>query len=386
MKIVYYCQHVLGVGHFHRSLAICRELLRYGKVTMITGGAPLDVDEKEVSFFQLPALIMDADFKNLTPYDHHKSLDEVKEIRARLLKDFFKNQQPDVFLVELYPFGRKAFRFELDPVLESIRDKSLCNCPTFCSVRDILVERHDQVKFENRIIRTLNTLFDGVLVHSDKNLIPLDETFSRVGDITIPVEYTGYVTPQPKFPKRSKIRETLGITPETHQIVASIGGGVVGTELLYTLINAMALIKDDNIKLQIFSGPYTKEEEIQFLRSQATSNIKVERFSPYFAEWLQAADLAVSMAGYNTTMNTLSAGVPALFYPFNQNQEQRLRICRLAEMVPFRILEKDDLQPRQLASLILRQLQEKRYTSPVKLDGASTTANLVHSWHSTMKR
>ena len=31
----------------------------------------------------------------------------------------------DLFIMDLYPFGRKAFRFELDPILHAIREKKL---------------------------------------------------------------------------------------------------------------------------------------------------------------------------------------------------------------------------------------------------------------------
>lgn len=386
MKVAYYCQHVLGIGHFHRSLEICRELAEHDEVTMITGGAPVEVDEKGISFFQLPALVMDAEFKNLAPHDHGKSLSEVKEMRARTLIHFFATYQPEVFLVELYPFGRKAFRFELDPVLEGIRNKNLCNCLTLCSVRDILVERHDKDKFEKRIISTLNSLFDGVLIHGDRDFVPLDTTFSRVDDINIPLAYTGYVNPQIHLPERLSVRKTLGIDSETRQIVASIGGGGVGVELLYSLVNSMEFIKDTNVKLQIFTGPYTAQQDLEHLQSMANSSITVDSFSPNFEGWLRAADLSVSMAGYNTTMNTLAAGVPALFYPFSQNQEQRLRISKLAKLAPLKILEREDLLPQHLASFILSQLQQKRYTSPVKLDGAVQTAAHVRLWHSTLER
>ncbi len=386
MKIAYYCQHVLGIGHFHRSLEICRKLVRYGDVTMILGGAPVEVTEKEISFFQLPGLVMDADFRNLAPYELGTSLDETKKIRAQTLKIFFETEQPEIFLVELYPFGRKAFRFELDPVLEGIQNKTLCNCLTLCSVRDILVERHDKDKFESRIIATLNSFFDGVLVHGDKNFIPLERTFSRVNEITIPLAYTGYVTPHAPCLERDRIRASLGIAADTRQIVASIGGGGVGVELLFNLIKAMRYIEKPRVQLRIFTGPYTALNDVQNLRSMAGNNTTVENFTADFERWLSAADVSVSMAGYNTTMNTLSAGVPALLYPFSQNHEQRLRVSKLAELAPLKVLEKEDLFPQRLAFLLLNQLQKKRYASPIKLDGAEKTAAQVQLWHSTIKK
>ena len=41
MKIVIYCQHVLGIGHLFRSLEICRALSGH-EVILITGGPQLD--------------------------------------------------------------------------------------------------------------------------------------------------------------------------------------------------------------------------------------------------------------------------------------------------------------------------------------------------------
>ena len=65
-----------------------------------------------------------------------------------------------------------------------------------------------------------------------------------------------------------------------------------------------------------------------------------------------AADLSVSMGGYNTTMNILASGVPALVWPFGQNREQRLRAERLADLGALRVLEDEDLHPDRLAVIM----------------------------------
>jgi predicted glycosyltransferase len=36
MKIACYCQHVLGIGHFHRSLEICKALAVHHDTVMKT--------------------------------------------------------------------------------------------------------------------------------------------------------------------------------------------------------------------------------------------------------------------------------------------------------------------------------------------------------------
>lgn len=383
MRIAYYCQHVLGVGHFHRSLEICRALASRHKVTMITGGSSLDISGESVDFFQLPGLMMDREFNNLTPCDSSRSLDEVKNKRRKTLLHYFVKNKPEIFLVELYPFGRKAFRFELDPVLEGIKNQQLPPCRIYCSLRDILVERSDRGKFEQRIVTTMNTLFDGLLIHGDQKMTPLNETFSRTADITVPMVYTGYVTPQPTADSRRIIREKLKIPAQSPLIVASIGGGNVGEELLTTLAKSFEQLHDENIFLQIFTGPFADTAFFNELQKFASKHLKVERFTPRFPDWLAAADLSVSMAGYNTCMNILAAGVPALLYPFNQNQEQYLRVQKLTERVPFTILGQQDLNPSILANLVRSQLKQKRFISPVSLDGAGNTLKQVEKWHSS---
>lgn len=380
MKIVHYCQHVLGVGHVHRSMELCRALATRHEVTLITGGGPVTDMPSEFKHFQLPGLMMDSSFKNLTPYDSTKNLEELKNLRKKQLLNFFQDYRPDVFIIELYPFGRKAFRFELDPILEGIQRGSLTNCHVFCSLRDILVERADKESFEHRIISTLNEHFDGLLIHGEEDFIPLHQTFSRTEDIKIPVEYTGYVTQVGPAKTRDEVRKNLRIPENVQLLVASIGGGNVGSEFLFKLAEAFKYINNSTYFLKIFTGPYTSANDLKKLKKLSTETLSVQSFSPDFQDWLKAADLSASMAGYNTTMNILSAGIPALVYPFTQNHEQSLRIDRLSDLVPITKLNEGDLKAETLAARIEQQLLEHHFKSPVSLNGSINTLKIVEKW------
>ena len=179
MKIIQYCQHVLGIGHLFRSLEISRALSDH-EVILVTGGPRVATALPEnVREVRLPDLQMNREFKGLFSSRGDASLDQIKEERQKRLFALFEREKPDIFLVELYPFGRKAFRFELDPVLQAIGNKELSACGVVCSVRDILVEKEDQFKHESRVVKTLNDHFDAVLVHADPGLAQLGETFDQ---------------------------------------------------------------------------------------------------------------------------------------------------------------------------------------------------------------
>jgi len=383
MKVTYYCQHVLGIGHFHRSMEICRAIARHHPTTLIVGGPPVDVDQPGIQVLQLPGLQMDSEFGGLIPCRADAELEDVKAVRRERLLAHFKKSRPDIFITELYPFGRKAFRFELEPLLQGIAVGSLSGCSCFCSVRDILVEKKTgREKFEQRVVETVNDYFSGILVHSDPTIITLDETFGRIHDITTPLYYTGFVTKAESQGDREKIRRALGLSATDRLIVASIGGGNVGGELLEAVIRAFTLLeKSTPAHLQIFCGPYFPDAHYTALQKSVRERIKIDRFTDRFPEWLAAADLSVSMAGYNTCMNLVQTGTPALVYPFGQNREQRLRAERLGSKIALGILEDTDLSPERLVDRMTKQLRSTRFISDINVNGAEETARQLTSWY-----
>lgn len=378
MKIAYYCQHVLGVGHFHRSLEICRACSIDNDVTMIVGGPPIDLSAEQFSFHQLPGLKMDDQFSTLMPCDPTNTIDEIKEIRRSKLLTFFQEFAPDALVIELYPFGRKAFRFELLPLLEIARQT---RCRIICSLRDILVEKkQEQLKHEQQAVATLNRFFDALLVHSDPQLATLDETFGLFEQIQVPVHYTGFITPTPGHCSRKDMRESLNLDDKDRLIIASIGSGSVGTELLRAVYDAACImVTGSPCQFRIFTGPYCDNAVFDALSHEKHDHIVVERFTDRFVDWLAAADLSISMAGYNTSMNVLAAGIPALMMPFDQNREQRLRIMKLTHSHPIRLLNEADLYTDRLLPVIEKQLAEPRYRTDLILDGAARTAHYLRT-------
>jgi predicted glycosyltransferase len=383
MTVVLYCQHVLGLGHFMRSLAIARALSPH-RVVFVTGGRAVDLPlPGNVVLEPLEALAMDENFQELRTVAGG-DLAEVKARRAARLMAVLERERPDIFLVELYPFGRRAFEFELLPALEAARQGHFGKTRTVCSLRDILVEKADPAKYQARVIQRLNTFFDALLVHSDPGFFPLEETFPAVSAITVPLVYTGFVAERPAPGAGDHLRRELGLGPADKLIVASAGGGNVGGELLFAAVQAFALLPPDfQGKMRIFSGPFLDDQAYERLVVDAyvRPEIAVERFSPDFLDFLSAADVSLSLGGYNTVMNILAANVPALVWPFAQNREQAMRAERLASAGAITRLGAKDLQPERMAGLLGELLAGHRRTAPcpVRLDGSEETARYLSS-------
>lgn len=379
MKILLYCQHVLGIGHLFRTLEITRAMKEH-QVTLVLGGPPASLSlPAHVRVVQLPGLQMDADFSELSPVDPDRSLEEVKTERKTMLYALAEELQPDAIMIELFPFGRNGFSFELLPLLEAVRNGKLTSCRVVCSLRDILVEKENQVKFERRVIERLNTLFDALLVHADPDVITLDATFSRTDDITIPLVYTGYICEKSSPTEGAALKDKIRLQPDEKLIVVSAGGGNVGYQLLDSAIRAYDLLEFP-VRLQIFTGPYLDTDDFAALKQKSVPGARIERFADNFPAWLAAADLSISMGGYNTTMNVLASGTPALILPFSQNREQRLRTTRLASISNIIMLDEKTLSPSILAEKITATIHREKKVPEVLIDGAERTNQWLTQW------
>lgn len=392
MRILHYCQHVLGMGHFFRSLEIDKAL-RDHEVTLVTGGMPVGASlPPHVRHEELPPLMMDKDFSRFVcmggyepgEIDPEKELDRIRTNRANRLLTIVEQVRPHIFLVELFPFGRKQFGFELLPVLERARNGEFGAMKCLCSLRDILVEKDNQAAYENRVLSILNPLFHGVLVHTDPRVVRLEETFARTADIAVPVLDTGYVTPLPEQEKEqgATFRNAQNLPGGMPYIVASAGSGSVGYDLLKaTILASRELASSLPHRLQVFTGPFMDQLQKNLLKQAATgaSHIALDEFTDNFMQYLCAADLSVSMAGYNTTMNLLAAGTYGLVQPFDQNREQRMRSERLAARGALGVLEQEDLAPPVLAARMRDALQRTDRPAPVQVDlnGAQRTAAFI---------
>ncbi|MGL5805093.1 MAG: glycosyltransferase family protein, partial [Xenococcaceae cyanobacterium] len=312
-KLMFYCQHILGIGHLVRSLEIVKGLVNDFQICFVNGGEVVEgiTIPEGVEIVNLPAIKTDSEFQELQVADSRLNLAEVQEFRRHKLLDLLHQFQPDIFAIELFPFGRRQFSFELIPLLEKI-NQEYPDTKRVCSLRDITIRKKEQDKHEEKIIQLMNKYFDLLLIHGDRSFLPLEETFSRVEDINCPVRYTGYVVQEENY------TDTAIDPQDKPSIVVSVGGGRFGHELLECAIRSAPILETKiPHQINIFTGcfiPEAKFLELQELASK-TNNINLRKYTNNLLGYLKAADLSISMGGYNTTMNILTTGVRSMILP-----------------------------------------------------------------------
>ena len=376
--LLLYCQHSLGMGHLVRSLALAAGLARRFRVAFLNGG-PLPKGTQcpaGVELIALPPLGLGRDGR-LVSRDRRRSLDRARSLRQAMILETFTVVRPRVVLVELFPFGRKKFADELLPLLEAAREPGPGRALVLCSLRDILVGRqHEQEKHDEWAVTVANRYFDRILVHADPRFARLEESFRPRSPLRVPVHYTGFVFPAPTHER--------GPRPcRRRQVVVSAGGGLVGEPLLRAAIEAHGqLWEARRMAMKVIAGPFVPDEVWRSLRvaARGQEGLHLRRYVPDLCAELAASAASVSQCGYNTALDILRAGVPALVVPFAEGHEdeQIRRARRLEQLGAVRILDSQRLDAITLAAEIQALLRFRPREVELDLNGTQNTADLVH--------
>ena len=367
MKVFFYVQHLLGIGHLKRAAILARALAAAGfEVTLASGGVAVDnIVPDGVRLVQLPAAAAeDASFKHLVDATGRRVDQAWMEGRKRFLLESYFSVSPDILLVELYPFGRRQMRFELAPLLEAAA--SSAHRPlVVCSVRDLV---QSKPRREDETLALARDSFDRILVHGDPRLIGFERSFAPAAQLEGKLHYTGYVVDH----LRGQSDAGSG------EVIVSAGGGSVGRKLLETAIRARPLTRLRSRTWRVITGVNGPR-----LEHFGEKGLVIERTRNDFTTLLANCELSISQAGYNTVMETLQAKARAVLVPFagEGESEQTLRARVLAEKGFVEVLEEAGLEPATLAAASERAASRERPAAGgVDLDGARRSAELLRGW------
>ena len=371
--VLFYVQHLLGIGHLMRARAVCEALAAAGcDVHLVTGGRPLGGSgPRGVRTVQLPPIhVADAAMKPLLDGAGQPIDDGYRDRRRRLLLAEFDAIVPSAVVFETFPFGRRALQFELLPLIEriaSVRPRPV----VVASIRDILQRRRNPER-EREALDLARSAFDAVLVHGDRRFIPLDESFPLTSELGIPVHYTGFVASSEPGPRTH--------ANERSEILVSGGGGAVGFQLMRAAIDARARSGTRDVRWRLLVGANAADEELEILSCGANPNIVVERARPDFPVLLAHAAVSVSQAGYNTVLDVMRSGVRPVLVPFAENgeTEQRMRADRLRELDLAVVVDEAAISGANLAAAIDAATAKKDWgVWSFDCDGAARSAAII---------
>jgi predicted glycosyltransferase len=359
-RLLIYTQDGLGLGHLRRASSIAEEFLR-----VVPRGSVLTVSDSPLGsllrdlpnhdYLKLPSIVK-AGPGDWRPHSLPMSIREVRELRSRLILEAATAFRPDVMLVDHMPHGALG---ELVPTLDRLR-----TTPTHVvlGVRDIIdappvVEQRWRAE---GAFDALATSYDQVLVYGSSDVFDLAVAYQWPAELARLVRYCGYVCAPSATQVAARTRPRgAAAVPSGGTIVAMAGGGADAYALMSTLIDAVPqIVATRPCTFLIVTGPFMPELRRRELKQRAEGlPVRLRTMLTDPMKYVAAADLVVAMAGYNTTIEVLRLGTPALLVPRRgPSSEQRMRARRFAELGWVSTLDPDDLSPGRLATAVVDAL------------------------------
>jgi predicted glycosyltransferase len=366
-RILVYSHDTFGLGNIRRMVRISEALVERDpdvSVLLVTGSPMLHAFRlpPRIDYVKLPCLARDVEgvygVKHLD-----MAFDDAVRMRASLTLSAASDFNPDIVLVDKKPLGVAG---ELGPTLELLSRRATPPS-VHLLLRDILdtPEATKNVWEAHDYHGTINRFYDSVLVVGDPDVFDMANAYAFPLSTTAKLHYAGYI---------NRAHAEIVATPRRIDdappaVLIHAGGGEDGAFLLDAMLDALQLAGEErDFSCRIIGGPELAPNEQARLRTRASAmpDLVWLDFCDAMGKEIAAADLVISMGGYNSVCEVLSYRKRAIIVPRSTPvREQRIRAEAMAQLGLLAMIPIEELTP----ALLLEQIR-------VELE----RANVIHSW------
>jgi len=382
-----YSQDSYGLGHLRRATTLANTLVSERpdvSVLLVVDSpvAPFFDLQDHIDFVKLPTVVK-VGAGVFKPGRLLLSYGLVKAMRSTVIREVLTGFQPDLVLVDHMPGGANR---DLVPALRLVRS---LNQPTrvVLGVRDIIDNPSITCEVWRRegFYDTLKRYYDSVLIYGSPEIFPTASAYQIDEALPGGVRYCGYVCNMDpvKSPETMRARLEIGDQPI---IVVMAGGGADAFRLMQTYLEALPIVGNAvQANTVMVTGPFMAEEQRKALRDQARDcGVQLRTSIGDSLSHLNAADLVVSMAGYNTMSEILRFRKRAIIVPRQgPSAEQRMRATIFEERGLVHMIDPLELSPARMAAAIVETMNSPAplsWAGMPALHGISTVKNTLLSW------
>ena len=343
-KILLYSHDTFGLGNIRRTLLLADYLgATYPRsaILVLTGSPMIHAFRipPRVDYVKLPCV-------NRIRADEYEPRfladcgEEVRCTRSAIIERTAMAFAPDLFIVDKRAGGIDN---ELVPALEAMR--RLATPPrVVLGLRDIL----DAPDVTGRSLRAngsfdlIERFYDEVWIYGSRDVFDAVAEYNFPPAVAARSHFCGYLR------RHAAPRTAHGGSP---RILVTAGGGGDAAVLVLSYLRGLAQVPEGEFQTVVVLGPQLDPETADWLRRLGAHRGDVEyvEFEPNMPRRYEEADVVLSMAGYNTVCELLSAGARAVLVPRAEPvQEQLIRARRLAARGYFRMVEPSTLTPERL--------------------------------------
>ena len=362
-RVLFYSHDGTGLGHLRISLGAATAYSRrrpQDSLLLLTGSLqagtfPLPAN---LDFVKLPAMPKREVYATLPPTEGYTGAhNSTIRFRAALALATIQGFDPDLIVVDHAPGG--LFR-ELAPTFEWLR--SAPRRPQFALLmRDITFgpEQTRQIWTNEGVYPLLDEWYSRILIYGDRRVFDPIAAYGLSDAVATKSRFCGYLAPLPPRRTAAQVRTELG-AGDRALIVVSAGGGHDGGPLLEAFLTALHERSGPSALSYIVTGPLLADAEREKIGrlARGLADVRIAEFDEDFPAAVAAADVVVSMGGYNSLTEAVYLGkrpvvVPRLPGP----EEQILRANGLARLDLATVVAPETLTPATLWSAIEDELQ-----------------------------
>lgn len=353
-RILLYSHDTVGLGNIRRTLLIAQELfdeIADASILIVTGSPvfhafPL---QEGLDYVKLPAL------DRISP-DHYEARfltnfsQDVRGLRSEILRVTLRRFDPTLVLVDKRPGGVGG---ELVGTLEELRARG--HAKIVLGMRDILDDpsRAPRLFAPPHDFATIERLYDEVWVYGVREVFDPILEYGFPASVARKTHFCGYLGRNSRCSQR---------TPGPSRVLVTPGGGQDGASLVEAYLRGLRASADSSsFESTVIFGPYMPKKEKDALRKefQALRSVSLRDFDATPTALFEAADVVVSMAGYNTVCELLALNKRAVVVPRAEPvKEQLIRACRMASRGILEYVEPDKRQPEALLEKVIYALTQ----------------------------
>lgn len=361
-RIIVYSHDTFGLGNIRRMLAIAQALVDADPnvSVLILSGSPMlhafRIPDR-IDYIKLPCLsrTVKGDY---TVKFLDLEYEQLLKLRSNIILSAVLDFDPDLVLVDKKPYGVSD---ELGAALNLMQRRGH-RAKLVLLLRDILDSPESTIPVwkKNGYHDAIQSHYDRVLVVGSPDIYDMRKEYEFPEASHDKVSFCGYIARERSDKRAGEIRDQLGCDAEKLVLVTA-GGGEDGYQLLYSFLEGLNRQHlDDNAKTLMICGPEMSESRRHQLEVLARNcrNVVLQEFTSDMMACMEAADLVVSMGGYNTTCELLTLRKRAILVPrVKPAQEQWIRAERLAKQGLVRTIHPNHLTPKLLMDTVREELR-----------------------------
>lgn len=380
-RVAIFTHDTFGLGHVRRCLHITRSVANAAPeaaIMFVTGSPSLHMFADlpgNADFVKIPT-IAKTGTKGSKPPHLPIAQPELAQLRKTMIRHAIVTFAPDVLLVDNFPLGAQ------NELLDTLQDLRRLGTRTILGLRDVL-DAPDTVQGDwerQGMYEVLERYYDRILVYGMREVLDVPEAYRLPARLAERVHYCGYVADSAE-PTRSAADIRSGFGLGSPLIVVTGGGGGDAFPLLKLSLQAVGSLADASVLMVM--GPLMGRADREELTRLAADrpNVRLVEYVKDLPSYLLAADLVVSMCGYNTAAEIVSRGVRAVVVPrtwrygehanrarTSTEWEQLLRAQAFHELGLVRLLEPENANARSLATVMRESLSTPKPEPRTQLD------------------